>query len=77
MHWCFGFGPPTLRPSRNCRYDLVERMEGMLDHQLITGYYPWLASAQNERFASQGGYLVHFADLDDPRILPDTDWRIP
>jgi hypothetical protein len=56
---------------------LIERMEGMLEHQLITGYFPRLALAQNERFASKGGYIVHFANPSGSRVLPDADWRVP
>ncbi len=53
---------------------LIERLEAMLEHQLVTGYYPQLALAPNERFASKGGYLVRFAD---GRVIPDTDWVVP
>lgn len=56
---------------------LVERMEGMLEHQLISGYYPRLGLAPNERFASKGGYLVHFAAPAGTRVLSDTPWVIP
>jgi hypothetical protein len=56
---------------------LVERLEGMLEHQLVSGYYPTLALAPNERFASKGGYLVHFAGPTGTQVLPDTDWRVP
>lgn len=56
---------------------LVERMQGMLEHQLISGYYPRLALAPNERFASKGGYIVHFANPAGTRVLPDTEWRVP
>jgi hypothetical protein len=56
---------------------LVERMQGMLEHQLISGYYPRLALAPNERFASKGGYIVHFANPTGTRVLPDTEWRVP
>jgi hypothetical protein len=56
---------------------LVERMEGMLEHQLVSGYYPRLALAPNERFASKGGYIVHFANPTGRRVLPDADWRVP
>jgi len=56
---------------------LVERMEGMLEHQLVSGYYPALALAPNERFASKGGYIVHFAAPAGTKVVPDTDWRVP
>lgn len=56
---------------------LVERMEGMLEHQVASGYFPRLALAPNERFASKGGYIVHFAAPHGARVLPDTDWQVP
>lgn len=56
---------------------LVERVEGMLEHQLVSGYYPSLALAPNERFASKGGYIVHFANPSGVQVLPDADWRVP
>jgi hypothetical protein len=56
---------------------LVESMEGMLEHQLVSGYYPALALAPNERFASKGGYIVHWANPSGTKVVPDTDWRVP
>jgi hypothetical protein len=56
---------------------LVERVEGMLEHRIITGYYPRLALAPNQRFASKGGYLVHFADPSGTHIETDGDWLVP
>ena len=56
---------------------LVERFEGMLEHQLISGYYPRLGLAPNERFASKGGYIVHFAKPTGPEVLADSDWQVP
>ncbi len=56
---------------------LLERTEGMLSHRLITGYYPRLGLAQQQRFASKGGYLVHFTEPQGNKIKADTDWVIP
>jgi hypothetical protein len=56
---------------------LVERMEGMLEHRIITGYYPRLTLSPYERFASKGGYIVHFADPDSDRVLAEGDWQVP
>jgi hypothetical protein len=56
---------------------LVESMEGMLEHQLVSGYYPALALASNERFASKGGYIVHFSGPTGTSVVPDTGWRAP
>jgi hypothetical protein len=56
---------------------LVESLEGMLEHQVVSGYYPRLGLAPRERFASKGGYLVHFTDASGVGITPDTEWRVP
>jgi hypothetical protein len=62
--------------SFNADY-LVERMEGTLEHQLVSGYFPALALAPNERFASKGGYIVHWAKPAGTTVVPDTDWHAP
>jgi hypothetical protein len=56
---------------------LVERVEGMLEHRVITGYYPRLALAPGQRFASKGGYVVHFATPAGTRVVPDGEWLVP
>ncbi|MDB6091086.1 MAG: hypothetical protein JWN85_3870 [Gammaproteobacteria bacterium] len=56
---------------------LVERIEESLEHRIITGYYPRLALAPGQRFASKGGFVVHFAGPTGPRVLPDGGWIIP
>jgi hypothetical protein len=56
---------------------LIERVEGMLEHRIVTGYYPRLALAPNERFASKGGYIVHFAQPTGAQLTADTDWLVP
>jgi hypothetical protein len=56
---------------------LVERVEGMLEHRIVTGYYPRLALAANQRFASKGGYLVHFPDAAGRRVSPVGEWLVP
>ncbi|MHB8721751.1 MAG: c-type cytochrome [Steroidobacteraceae bacterium] len=65
-----------MQGSFNADY-LVERIEGMLEHQLVSGYYPALALAPDERFASKGGYIVHFATPTGTKVVPDTEWRVP
>jgi len=56
---------------------LVERVEEALEHRVITGYYPRLALAPGQRFASKGGYLVRFADAHGELITPASDWIVP
>jgi hypothetical protein len=56
---------------------LVERVEESLEHRIITGYYPRLALAPGQRFASKGGYMVRFAEPQGSRLLPDGEWIVP
>ena len=55
----------------------VERIEGMLEHRIITGYYPRLTLAPGQRFASKGGYVVRFAQPSGNQIVPVSDWITP
>jgi hypothetical protein len=56
---------------------LIERLQGMLEHRIVTGYYPRLTLATHQRFASKGGYIVHFADTNGLRLIADTAWMTP
>ena len=56
---------------------LLERVEEQLEHRIITGYYPRLSLAANQRFASKGGFLVRFADAKSTRLVADSDWIVP
>jgi mono/diheme cytochrome c family protein len=56
---------------------LVERLQGMIEHRMVTGYYPRLTLATHQRFASKGGYLVHFADSSGLRVIADGSWTTP
>jgi hypothetical protein len=56
---------------------LVERIEVMLSHRLVNGYYPRLSLAPGQRFASKGGYLLHFANGTGTELLAGADWATP
>jgi hypothetical protein len=55
---------------------LVERMEEMLEHRVMTGHYPRLALAEGQRFASKGGYLVQFTGPEGNRLRAGP-WVVP
>jgi cytochrome c553 len=54
---------------------LIERLETMVSHRLVNGYYPRLGLAAGQRFASKGGYLVRFGGHD--QVVADGDWVVP
>jgi mono/diheme cytochrome c family protein len=56
---------------------LIEQLQAMLEHRVVTGYYPHLTMASHQHFASKGGYIVHFADPTGPRLVAETDWLVP
>ncbi|HUX90503.1 MAG TPA: cytochrome C [Gallionellaceae bacterium] len=56
---------------------LVERIEDMIDRRIITGYYPHLTLAPGQRFASKGGYIVHFSEPQGTHLIADNDWNVP
>jgi len=56
---------------------LIERMELTLEHRIITGYYPRLALASRQHFASKGGHLVQFTDPVGSRVVSDHKWIVP
>lgn len=56
---------------------LVERVEVLLGHRLVNAHYPRLGLAPGQRFASKGGFIVHFAEPLGPRLLADGEWIVP
>ena len=56
---------------------LVERIQDMLEHRILTGYYPRLTLATGQRFASKGGYIVRFSEPQGTRLIADRDWFVP
>jgi hypothetical protein len=56
---------------------LVERLEEMMEHRLMTGPYPRLTLGVGQRFASKGGYLVRFTGNDLHQLHADGDWIVP
>ena len=56
---------------------LVERVQGMLEHRVITGYYPRLSLAAGQRFASKGGYVAHFSEAPGVHLVADGNWLVP
>lgn len=56
---------------------LIERVEVMLSRRVITGYYPRLGLAPEQRFATKGGYIVHFTGQNGGQLVKDTDWVAP
>ena len=56
---------------------LVERINDLLPHRILTGYYPRLSLATGQTFASKGGYLVHFAGPAGAKIVAEGPWQTP
>lgn len=56
---------------------LIERMQSMIEHRVVTGYYPHLALASGQRFASKGGYIVRFASGEGKDVITPSEWIRP
>ena len=53
---------------------LLETYENMLSFRTLNGYYPHLSLGPGQRFASKGGYMVHFSDT---AVVKDGEWIVP
>jgi cytochrome c553 len=56
---------------------LVERFQSLLEHRAVTGYYPRLALATGQHFASKGGHLVRFVADSGSKIVSEHSWTVP
>jgi hypothetical protein len=56
---------------------LLETYENMLSFRTLNGYYPHLSLGPGQRFASKGGYIVHFADAAGTAVVKDGEWDVP
>jgi hypothetical protein len=56
---------------------LVEELQHLLEHRVLTGYYPHLALAPGQRFASKGGYIARFADATGTRLVAEVGYTVP
>lgn len=56
---------------------LIEQLQGMMEHRLMTGYYPHLALTYHQRFASKGGYIARFSADEGSHLVADGGWIVP
>lgn len=56
---------------------LVERTQDMVEHRIITGYYPHLSLSTGQRYASKGGYLARFSGPTGARLAANPTWLVP
>jgi hypothetical protein len=56
---------------------LLETYENMMSFRTLNAYYPHLSLGPGQRFASKGGYIVHFADASGTTVVKDGEWIVP
>jgi hypothetical protein len=56
---------------------LIEEIQSMVEHRIVTGYYPRLTLAENQHFASKGGYLAQFAGAQGTALVAAHEWTVP
>jgi hypothetical protein len=56
---------------------LLETYENMLSFRTLNAYYPHLSLGPGQRFASKGGYIVHFTDAAGTTVVKDGEWVVP
>jgi hypothetical protein len=56
---------------------LLETYENMVSFRTLNAYYPHLSLGPGQRFASKGGYIVHFADAAGTTVVKDGEWIVP
>ncbi|MBS0375946.1 MAG: cytochrome C [Proteobacteria bacterium] len=56
---------------------VIEELQATVEHRQLTGYYPHLSLAENQHFASKGGYLVRFAESSGTKLIADGEWMTP
>jgi len=56
---------------------LLETYENMLSFRTLNAYYPHLSLGPGQRFASKGGYIVHFVDAAGTAVVKDGEWIVP
>jgi len=56
---------------------LIEQLQAMMEHRLMTGYYPHLALTYHQRFASKGGYIARFSAIEGGHLVADGGWIVP
>ena len=57
---------------------LIEQLQGMVEHGLVTGYYPHLTLGYRQQFASKGGYIARLTEEHGTvQVVADSAWIVP